>query len=344
MEKGVLSAKFVDESEEEDSNNSETKGLSEKFSKESSRTSKIRDRACSSRKSPRSLSRIKTSSHPRRSERLENISKSKTREGRIKSKGKRSEHKEVSLDSDCGEESEDTYEDLSTPYKRPKTAPFTTRITRFKYNWRAKLPRNIRVYEGNKDPEDHLSIFSAAVDQEVWPMSIWCKMFCQTLSGATRNWFDDLDPKSMDNFEELSQKFLEEFSQHKRYAKDPTEIHGIKRRLNERLQVFMDRFKSESSHIKGVPSVLHISAFIHGYGHPELAKKLNDKIPKTVDEMFERVRAFIKGEVAAGSTEVARAPQWDRGNAYVGWSSGQERIRGRSGPREFQRNMGTCAP
>nr|GFC45313.1 reverse transcriptase domain-containing protein [Tanacetum cinerariifolium] len=120
-------------------------------------------------------------------------------------------------------------------------------------------------------------------------MPIWCKMFHQTLGGTTRNWFDDLNPKRVDNFEELSQKFLEEFSQQKRYAKDPTEIHGIKRRQNKGLQAFMDWFKSESLHIKEVPPVLRISAFMHGHGHPKLAKKLNDKIPKTVDEMFERV-------------------------------------------------------
>ncbi|GJT91792.1 reverse transcriptase domain-containing protein [Tanacetum coccineum] len=127
-----------------------------------------------------------------------------------------------------------------------------------------------------------------------------------------RNWFDDLDPKSVDSFEELSQKFLEEFSQQKRYAKDPTEIHDIKRRQNEGLQAFMDRFKFKSSHIKGVPPVLRISAFMHGHGRPELAKKLNDKIPKTVDEMFERVRAFIRGEVVDGSEEMVRPPQGDK--------------------------------
>ncbi|GKB98068.1 ribonuclease H-like domain-containing protein, partial [Tanacetum coccineum] len=125
-------------------------------------------------------------------------------------------------------------------------------------------------------------------------------MFRQTLRGATRNWFDDLDPKSVDNFKELSQKSLEEFSQQNRYAKDPTKIHGIKRRQNEGLQAFMDWFKSKSPHIKGVPPVLCIAAFMHGHGHSELAKKLNDKIPKTMDKMFERVRAFIRGEVAAG--------------------------------------------
>ncbi|GJW98064.1 reverse transcriptase domain-containing protein [Tanacetum coccineum] len=89
-----------------------------------------------------------------------------------------------------------------------------------------------------------------------------CKMFLQTQGGAARNWFHDLNPKSVDSFEELSQKFLEEFSQQKRYAKDHTEIYGIKRRQNEGLQAFMDRFKSESSHTKGVPPALRISAFM----------------------------------------------------------------------------------
>nr|GEU62545.1 hypothetical protein [Tanacetum cinerariifolium] len=228
--------------------------------------------------------------------------------------------------------------------KRPKPIPFTQRITRFKYHRRGKLPQNIRVYKGNKDPEDHLGIFSVAAKQEEWLMPVCCEMFRQTLGGATRNWFDDLDPKSVDNFEELSQKFLEEFLQQKRYAKDPTEIYGIKRRQNEGLQAFADRFKYESLHIKRVPLFLHISAFMHGHGHPELAKKLNDKIPKIVDKMFERVRAFIKGEVAIGSAEMVRPYQGDKGYVHSAWSEVPEKARNKGGPREARRNMGVYTP
>nr|GEU87889.1 reverse transcriptase domain-containing protein [Tanacetum cinerariifolium] len=186
-------------------------------------------------------------------------------------------------------ENVDVLRTMIKEHDQPKPTPFTTRITRLKYHRRAKIPRkNIKVYKGCKDSEDHLGIFSAVAELEEWTMPIWCKMFCQTLSGAARNWFDNLDPKSVDNFKELSQKFLEEFSQQKRYAKDPTKIHGIKKRLNEGLQEFMERFKLESSHIKGVPPVLRISAFMHSHGHPELARKLKNKIPKTVDELFKR--------------------------------------------------------
>ncbi|GKA45817.1 hypothetical protein Tco_0738613 [Tanacetum coccineum] len=148
------------------------------------------------------------------SRRLENRSttKEKARRERSKSRKKRFGHQETSPDSEYEEDSDDAFEDLNSPYKRPKPTPFTQRITHFKYHKRAKLPQNIRVYEGSKYPDDHLGIFSATAEQEEWPMPIWCKMFCQTLGGAARNWFDGLDPKSVDNFEELSQKFLEEFS------------------------------------------------------------------------------------------------------------------------------------
>nr|GEY41015.1 reverse transcriptase domain-containing protein [Tanacetum cinerariifolium] len=107
--------------------------------------------------------------------------------------------------------------------------------------------------------------FSAIAKQVEWPMPVWCKMFRQTLSGSVRNWFDRLDSKSVDGFKELRNKFLEEFSQ-----------------------------KNESAHIKGVPFVLIISTFMLGHGHLKLDKKLNDKIPKTFDEMKEGFTPLTK--------------------------------------------------
>ncbi|GKD45859.1 reverse transcriptase domain-containing protein, partial [Tanacetum coccineum] len=334
------------DSDKEASALSLAKGFSDRFSLESSGTSGTYRQTRSASKSQKTPSTNKEPAYLRRSRRLEDqsIAKEKVRKERSKSKRKRFGHQEASSNSEYEEGLEDAYEDLNLPYKRPKPTPVTQRITRFKYHRRAKLPRKIKVYKVNKDPKDHMGIFSAAAEQEEWPMSVWCKMFCQTLGGAARNWFNDLDPKIVDSFEELSQKFLEEFSQQKRYAKDPTEIHGIKRGQNEGLQAFMDRFKSESSHIKGVPPVLRISAFMHGHDHLELAKKLNDKIPKTVDEMFERVRAFIRGEVGDGSAEMGCPSQGDKGYVRPAWPGMSEKARNRGGPREARKNMGVYTP
>ncbi|GKC26733.1 hypothetical protein Tco_1034027, partial [Tanacetum coccineum] len=80
---------------------------------------------------------------------------------------------------------------------------------------------------------------------------------------------------------------------------------------------------------------------MHGHGHPELAKKLNDKIPKTVDEMWERVRAFIKGETTANTTEVIRSPYWEKSANKAGWSENQNGSRIRGHKRGQGRSMGT---
>nr|GEX56061.1 hypothetical protein [Tanacetum cinerariifolium] len=90
-----------------------------------------------------------------RSRRLEDQSrtKEKTRREMSKSRGKRSGHQETRSDSEYEKSLEDTYEDMNSPYKIPKSTPFTKRTTRFKYHQMAKLRRNIRVYEGNKYPK-----------------------------------------------------------------------------------------------------------------------------------------------------------------------------------------------
>ncbi|GJX03641.1 hypothetical protein Tco_0189557 [Tanacetum coccineum] len=179
--KATLKKLTYDDSEEERSKSSKTKGLLERSSDRYSETARTRNKVRSSEKSQRSLSRSKTSSHLRRSERLgsQSRSKAKAKEGRTKSRT-----------------------------RRPMPTPFTTRITRFKYHRRAKLPRNIKVYEGSIDLEDHLGsrtrgVAHADLVQNVSPNLKWW----------ARNWFDDSDPKSVDTFEELSQKILEEFSQ-----------------------------------------------------------------------------------------------------------------------------------
>ncbi|GKB66919.1 reverse transcriptase domain-containing protein [Tanacetum coccineum] len=63
-------------------------------------------------------------------------------------------------------------------------------------------------------------------------------------------------------------------------------------------------------------------------------------MPKTVDEMFERVRAYIRGEVASGSAEMVRPSKGDKGYIRPSWSGGPKKARNRGGSIETRRNMG----
>ncbi|GJY45378.1 reverse transcriptase domain-containing protein [Tanacetum coccineum] len=118
---------------------------------------------------------------------------------------------------------------------------------------------------------------------------------------ATRVWFDELPPESIDGYKGLKAAFLAYFMQQKKYVKDPVEIHNIKQRDGETIEEFMERFKIETERMKGALECMRISEFMHGVNNPELTKLLNEHVPKTMEEMMTVTTAFIRGEAAAAS-------------------------------------------
>ncbi|GJU21266.1 reverse transcriptase domain-containing protein [Tanacetum coccineum] len=161
------------------------------------------------------------------------------------------------------------------------------------------MPNNVKTYDGTGDPEDHVKNFHAAAQVERWAMPTWCHMFNSTLIRAARVWFDELPPESIDGYKDLKAAFLAYFMQQKKYVKDPVKIHNIKQRDGETIEEFMERFKVETGRMKGAPECMRISGFMHGVNNPELTKRLNEHVPKTMEEMMITTTAFIRGEAAA---------------------------------------------
>nr|GEV66471.1 reverse transcriptase domain-containing protein [Tanacetum cinerariifolium] len=139
---------------------------------------------------------------------------------------------------------------------------------------KTRMPNNVKTYDGTRDPEDHIKVFHAAAQVERWAMPTWCHMFNSTLIGAARQ---------------------------KKYVKDLVEIHNIKQRDGETIEDFMKRFKIETGCMKGDPECMRISGFMHGVNNPELTKRLNEHVPKTMEEMMITTTAFKRGEAAAAS-------------------------------------------
>nr|GFA84955.1 reverse transcriptase domain-containing protein [Tanacetum cinerariifolium] len=100
-------------------------------------------------------------------------------------------------------------------------------------------------------------------------------------------------------YKDLRAAFLAYFMQQKKYVKDPVEIHNIKERDGETIEDFMERFKIETGCMKGAPECMRISGFMHGVNNPELTKRLNEHVPKTMEEMMITTTTFIRGEAAA---------------------------------------------
>nr|GEU48531.1 reverse transcriptase domain-containing protein [Tanacetum cinerariifolium] len=82
------------------------------------------------------------------------------------------------------------------------------------------------------------------------------------------------------------------------------------------MKAFMERFKTESMHVNGAPECMRISGFMHGITNLDLIKRLNDNIPKTVDEMMNVTTTFLKGEaVVANQSRKKASLAWEHSEA-----------------------------
>nr|GEU34589.1 hypothetical protein [Tanacetum cinerariifolium] len=134
------------------------------------------------------------------------------------------------------------------------------------------MPVNVKTYDGTGDPNDHLKIFQATAKIERVPRELL----------AT-----------------------------KEIHKGPRRNHPIKQRERESTEAFMERFKAESMHVSGAPECMRISGFMYGITNLDLIKKLNDNIPKSIDEMMSVTTTFLRGEVAAANQSKKKAsPTW----------------------------------
>ncbi|GKA38189.1 reverse transcriptase domain-containing protein [Tanacetum coccineum] len=139
-------------------------------------------------------------------------------------------------------------------------------------------------------------------------MPTWCHMFNSTLTGNAMVWFDKLPKESIDSYEDLRAAFRENYLQQTKHIKDPVEIHHNKQRDGESTEDFMKRYKAEVLDVEGASEYMKISGFVHGITHPELIKRLYEKIPRSMDEMYRVTTSFLQGEVAAFSHSRKKAP------------------------------------
>ncbi|GKA47839.1 hypothetical protein Tco_0740797 [Tanacetum coccineum] len=90
--------------------------------------------------------------------------------------------------------------------------------------------------------------------------------------------------------------------QTKHYQGNPVDRYNhIKQRDGESTEDFMERYKAEVLDVEGAPECMRISGFMHGITHPGLIKRLYERIPRSMDEMYRMTTSFLHREVACTS-------------------------------------------
>ena len=80
------------------------------------------------------------------------------------------------------------------------SSPFIAKVLECPFPLKFKLPQ-LEIYDGMKDPLDHIGAFKTILDLQQTPDEVKCRSFPATLRGATKEWFSKLPATLIDNFE-----------------------------------------------------------------------------------------------------------------------------------------------
>lgn len=86
----------------------------------------------------------------------------------------------------------------------------------------------IKMYDGSKDPFEHLETFKAYMTLHWFPEEIACKAFPLNLKGATRESFELLQLGLINSFGELAKLFLMQFMASRRRRRPTTYLLTVK--------------------------------------------------------------------------------------------------------------------
>jgi hypothetical protein len=126
-----------------------------------------------------------------------------------------------------------------------KTAsPFADEVAVYHLPEKFKIPE-VFVYTWLGDPIEHLDGFRPHLDLFGAPDEVACRAFPLTLLGSTREWFWNLPPKSIRNFDDFGKMFLTQFTAGIVRKKPVGSLMSLRQGLEESLKSFLMRFNQE---------------------------------------------------------------------------------------------------
>ncbi|XP_073153497.1 uncharacterized protein [Henckelia pumila] len=154
-----------------------------------------------------------------------------------------------------------------------RRSPFTTAILAEVLTAGVKIA-SLPEYDGSGDPQDHLDRFYAKADLYDFSDAVYCKIFRTTLTNRALAWFNKLPAGSIASLEQLTQRFLHQFSINRKYPKTASYLFSVVQKEGESLR--------------------------ENYATKPLSSKFKESIagkpPSTLEELLERAEKYIRIE------------------------------------------------
>ena len=178
-------------------------------------------------------------------------------------------------------------------------SPFTAEVLHFPLPGKFRMPQ-IEVFDGMKDPVDHLNIYKNQMELHGYQDPIRCRAFAITLKGPELAWFNRLPPSSISSFRELFVAFVSHFVGARTYRKPSYHLLSIKQSPQESMRSYVQRFNAESLKVNVPDKKFAITEFIAGLGvqSKDLMFSISENPQASMVEVLAKAEKYINGEEA----------------------------------------------
>ncbi|XP_073120680.1 uncharacterized protein [Henckelia pumila] len=155
---------------------------------------------------------------------------------------------------------------------------------------------NLLEYDGSGDPQDHLDRFYAKFDLYEFIDAAYFKIFRTTLTDRALAWFNKLPGGTIASLEQLTQRFLHQFSINQIYPKIAAYLFSIVQKESESLREFVQRFTQAVHEVPHVNHDLLAAIMQQNLCHVNFKESIAGKPPRTLEELLERAGNYIRIE------------------------------------------------
>ena len=160
-----------------------------------------------------------------------------------------------------------------------------------------KMP-DIKSYDGTGDPLEHLEQIRTKLVMANVPPGFeeicMCRGLAYSLTGKAVKWFGGLAPGTIESFEDFEKKFLGMFGLRRAREKDSIDLMSIKKREDETLRRFTERFTAELMQIPDYDEKIAVRAFREAFPKGEfISTDLLLSTCQTMEQVMARVTLHL---------------------------------------------------
>ncbi|MQL85138.1 hypothetical protein Taro_017669 [Colocasia esculenta] len=193
------------------------------------------------------------------------------------------------------------------------SSPFTEEVTSAPVPPKFQLLK-FRRYNGTTNPVHHLDHFQGQVEMINITDALKCRAFMSTLDDAALQWFKALPARSVSDFSDLAQRFLDHFFNTVQHSLCTDDLWLVSQKENEMFRDYAKRFQIEVMKVVDLDLRTTVNILTRVCIDVSFMASVAKKPPVSLSDLLSRMQKYVRLESTLGAAGRLKRPL-ERGNA-----------------------------